>query len=127
MLSEEEQFEYNMMEMGVEYDETREELSGKYKEMPSHLIMAVLNIDGDVETVKQDTRQVVCRITGRTVPHGKNMEVQNVMAEALNWGNDTNIWDVIIRKTAAIYKPFFKFRKNKMMREGHLSDEQVAE
>ena len=66
----EEQFEYNMTEKGVEYDKTREELRGKYKEMPSHLIMAVLNIDGDVETVKQDTRQVVCRITGRTVPHG---------------------------------------------------------
>ena len=49
MLSEEEQFEYNMTEKGVEYDKTREELRGKYKEMPSHLIMAVLNIDGDVE------------------------------------------------------------------------------
>jgi hypothetical protein len=55
MLSEEEQFAYNLMGKGVEYDESGEELvsRGKHKEMPSNPIVTVLNNDGDVETVKQ--------------------------------------------------------------------------
>ena len=103
----------------------REELRGKYKEMPSHLIMAVQRKDAG--NVEKRASWDVSTSTAKGDTSGKNIEMENVVAAALDWGFTTNTWEVLIKKTAAVFKPFLEYRKRKMMKQGHLSDEQVAE
>jgi hypothetical protein len=39
----------------------------------------------------------------------------------LGWGFNTNTWDVLIKKTAAILRPFLEYRKNKLQKKSYLA------
>ena len=144
-------------------DVPREELRSKYRDLPGHLIMAGLH-EGNVQERKEGlSNLVVCQLcpvakslaepwpvakpsaefcpvpvtkSGRNVKQGRNLESENVVAEGLGWGYNTNNWEVLVRKTAAIFRPFLEFKKRKMLREvekrkmlrgGGLTDAELAD
>ena len=120
-------FERDFADQKAEVKIPREELRGKYKDLPNHLIMKTLNSDAEDVIGECGNRQVVCRVSGKRVQKGQNLEDDNIVAEALGWGFSTNTWDTLIRKTAAIFRPFLEYRKRKLLKKGCLTDGELAD
>ena len=120
-------FERDFADQKTGVEIPREELRGKYKDLPNHLIMKTLNSDAEAGTGECENRQVVCRVTGRRVQKGQNLEDNNIVAKALGWGFTTNTWDVLIKRTAAVFRPFLEYRKKKLLKKGYLTDGELAE
>ena len=49
-----------------------------------------------------------------------------MVAEALGWGFNTNSWEVLLKKTVTVQKPFMEDWKSKMRRQGTLTNEELV-